>query len=49
MFWTILAQTVALVIDGSGRGRAWQRLPFNVGQYALAFLASSATYALVAG
>ena len=49
VFWTILAQSVALLIDWKVRGRLWHRLPFNVGQYALAFIASRAIYALVAG
>ncbi len=49
VFWTILAQTVALLIDWKVRGRLWHRLPFNVGQYALAFVAGRAAYALVAG
>ncbi len=49
VFWTILAQSVALFIDCTVRGRLWHRLPFNIGQYALAFIASRAVYALVAG
>ncbi len=49
VFWPILAQTLALVIDWKVRGRLWHRLPFNVGQYALAFIAARAMYALVAG
>lgn len=48
VFWTILAQSVALLIDWKVRGRLWHRLPFNVGQYALASIASRAIYALVA-
>ena len=49
VFFTILAQTIALVIDWKLHGRQWHRLPFNVGQYALAFAAARGTYALGAG
>ena len=49
VFWTVLAQTVALAIDWKLHGRQWHRLPFNVGQYAIAFTAARATYALAAG
>lgn len=45
----VIAQSVALLIDWKVRGRLWHRLPFNIGQYALAFIASRAIYALVAG
>ena len=48
VFFAVLAQAVALVIDWKLHGRQWHRLPFNVAQYALAFAASRATYALVA-
>ena len=49
VFWTVLAQTVALVIDWKVRGRQWHRLPFNIGQYAIAFAGARLTYAAMAG
>ena len=49
VFFTVLAQAVALAIDWKLHGRQWHRLPFNIGQYALAFTGARATYALVAG
>ena len=48
VFFTILAQAVALVIDWKVRGRAWSSLPFNVAQYAFAFSGARASYCLVA-
>jgi diguanylate cyclase (GGDEF)-like protein len=49
VFFTILAQAVALVIDWRVRGRSWQALLFNVAQYAFAFAGARAVYALAAG
>ncbi|MDP9466364.1 MAG: bifunctional diguanylate cyclase/phosphodiesterase, partial [Actinomycetota bacterium] len=46
--YAVLAQAVALVIDWKVRGRPWASLPFNVSQYALAFLGARAVYALLA-
>ncbi len=46
--YAVLAQTAALVIDWKVRGRSWSTLPFNVSQYALAFLGARAVYALLA-
>ncbi len=48
VFYTILAQAVALVIDWRVRGRSWQALLFNIAQYAFAFAGARAVYALVA-
>ena len=48
VFYAVLAQSLALVLDWKLRGRQWHRLPFNIGQYALAFLAARGAYALVA-
>ena len=47
LFLTILAQAVALVIDVKVRGRSWRSLPFNIAQYAFAFVGARAAYALV--
>ena len=49
VFYTILAQAIALAIDWRLRRRAWVSLPFNIAQYALAFAGSRAVYAVVAG
>jgi diguanylate cyclase (GGDEF)-like protein len=49
VFFTILAQAVALVIDWRVRGRSWQAVLFNVAQYAFAFAGARAVYALSAG
>jgi diguanylate cyclase (GGDEF)-like protein len=40
----IVVQTVALVADSVVRRRLWSRLPFNVGQYALAYGAAAFVY-----
>jgi hypothetical protein len=48
VFFTILAQTVALVVDWWVRGRTWQSLLFNIAQYAFAFAGARAVYALAA-
>ena len=40
VFFTVLAQTVALAIDWKLHGRQWHRLPFNIAQYAIAFAAA---------
>ena len=49
VFYVILAQAVALIIDWAVRRRAWHRLPFNVAQYSLAFAAARWMYAHVSG
>ena len=49
VFYTILAQAIALAIDWRLRRRPWVSLPFNIAQYALAFAGSRAIYGLVAG
>ena len=48
VFYVILAQAIALVIDWRVRDRPWYGLPFNIAQYALAFAGSRAVYATVA-
>ena len=48
VFFTVLAQTIALALDWKLHGRQWHRLPFNVAQYALAFAAARGAYALAA-
>ncbi len=45
----IAAQAVALVIDGVVRHRRLSRLPFNVAQYAVAFLTARIIYSRLAG
>ena len=49
VFFTILAQAVALVIDWRVRGSDPRALLFNVGKYAFAFTGARAVYALAAG
>jgi diguanylate cyclase (GGDEF)-like protein len=46
---TVAAQSVALTIDCIARRRPIGRLPFNIAQYAIAFVAMRATYAALAG
>lgn len=43
----VLSQCAGLLIDQVWRRRPWDRLPFNAGQYALAFVAARACYALL--
>lgn len=45
----VAAQAVALVIDAVWRRRPIDRLLFNIGQYALAFIAARAVYSVLAG
>ena len=47
--YAIAAQALALAIDWRLRRRPWGRLPFNVAQYALAFVAARAAYVVVCG
>jgi diguanylate cyclase (GGDEF)-like protein len=47
--YAVAAQALALVIDWVVRRRAWNRLPFNVAQYALAFIGARATYVALSG
>ncbi len=49
VFVTIAAQALALIIDCLVRGRPRNRLPFNIAQYALAFLAARLVYAALSG
>ncbi len=49
VFYVVVAQTAALIVDGVVQRRRWHRLPFNVGQYALAFIAARAAYAAITG
>ena len=49
VFYVIVAQGIALIIDWTVRRRAWHLLPFNIAQYALAFTLARAVYAQVAG
>jgi diguanylate cyclase (GGDEF)-like protein len=49
VFWAIAAQAIALALDNVIRRRRWHRLPFNIAQYALAFVAARAAYAWAAG
>ncbi len=49
VYYVIVAQAIALIIDWAVRPRSWQRLPFNIAQYALAFTAARAVYTQVAG
>ena len=49
VFYTILAQGIALAIDWKLRRRPWVSLPFNIAQYALAFAGSRGVYAVMAG
>jgi diguanylate cyclase (GGDEF)-like protein len=47
VFWAVAAQALALVIDCFARRRPLERLPFNIAQYALAFIAARFVYAEV--
>ncbi|BEP14368.1 hypothetical protein acdb102_26790 [Acidothermaceae bacterium B102] len=47
--YAVAAQALALVVDWIVRGRAWNRLPFNVAQYAMAFVGARAAYVLLSG
>jgi diguanylate cyclase (GGDEF)-like protein len=49
VFFSLAAQALALMIDFVLRGGRPSRLPFNISQYALAFIASRLAYALIAG
>ncbi len=49
VFYVVVAQAVALVVDGLVRHRRLNRLPFNVAQYALAFIAARVVYAALTG
>jgi diguanylate cyclase (GGDEF)-like protein len=49
VFYAIAAQALALIIDWVVRRRAWQRLPFNIAQYGLAFAAARFAYAQLSG
>ena len=49
VFYVVVAQTVALIVDGFVQHRRWHRLPFNVGQYALAFITARVCYAALTG
>jgi diguanylate cyclase (GGDEF)-like protein len=49
VFWAIAAQTLALIIDWIVRRRPLDRLPFNIAQYALAFMAARFAYSDLAG
>jgi diguanylate cyclase (GGDEF)-like protein len=49
VFYAVAAQALALIIDWIVRRRPLERLPFNIAQYALAFLAARFAYALLAG
>ena len=49
VFYAIAAQALALGIDWVVRRRAWQRLPFNIAQYGLAFVAARFAYAQLSG
>ena len=48
VFFTILAQAVALLIDWRVRRRSFQAVLFNIAQYAFAFAGARAVYALAA-
>jgi diguanylate cyclase (GGDEF)-like protein len=48
VFWAVAAQALALVIDCFVRRRPFDRLPFNIAQYAVAFMAARLVYALLA-
>jgi diguanylate cyclase (GGDEF)-like protein len=49
VFYVVVAQAVALIVDGLVRRRRLNRLPFNVAQYALAFVAARVVYAALTG
>jgi diguanylate cyclase (GGDEF)-like protein len=49
VFVTVAAQALALTIDCLVRGRPRNRLPFNIAQYALAFISARLVYALLTG
>jgi diguanylate cyclase (GGDEF)-like protein len=49
VFIAIAAQAMALIIDCVTRRRPLGRLPFNISQYALAFIAARMTYSAVSG
>jgi diguanylate cyclase (GGDEF)-like protein len=49
VFYVVVAQTIALIVDGIVRHRRLNRLPFNVAQYALAFIAARVVYAALTG
>jgi diguanylate cyclase (GGDEF)-like protein len=49
VFYAVAAQSLALLIDWVVRRRRWHRLPFNIGQYALAFVTARLVYAALSG
>ena len=49
VFYVVVAQAVALIVDGIVRHRRLNRLPFNVAQYALAFIAARIVYSALTG
>jgi diguanylate cyclase (GGDEF)-like protein len=42
--WALIAQSIPLVVDDLRRGKHWSRPVFNVGQYALTFVAARAVF-----
>ncbi len=49
VFYVVVAQAVALIVDGLVRHRRLNRLAFNIAQYALAFIAARVGYAALTG
>ncbi len=47
--YVVVAQALALVVEGVVRHRRLNRLPFNIAQYALAFIAARIVYASLTG